>query len=69
MAADDNTGKPDTSRLLSCYLNAAEDGLVSNAVMLCEMVGEEIQSISLRVAADTMARFHEITVALRPEQL
>lgn len=61
-------GAPQSSRLLPCFLNAADDGLIHNAVMLCEMIGEEIQSISLRVAADTVARWAEGSGDLRPEQ-
>ena len=56
------------SRLLPCFLNAADDGLMSNAIMLCEVIGEEIQSISHRVAADAIARWQEGNTVLRPEQ-
>ena len=56
------------SRLLPCFLNAADDGLMNDAIMLCEVIGEEIQSISLRVAADAIARWQEGNVSLRPEQ-
>ncbi|MDQ2834378.1 MAG: hypothetical protein M3Y50_11645 [Acidobacteriota bacterium] len=46
------------TRLLSCYLEAnQDDGLGRDSVMLCEMIGEEIQTISLRVAADAMLRW------------
>lgn len=55
MAADDYANGYST-RLLSCYLEAADDGLNTDAIMLCEVVGEEIQTISLRVAADPMMR-------------
>ncbi len=44
------------TRLFSSYLKAADDGLNVDAVMLCEVIGDEIQSISLRVAADPMKR-------------
>ncbi len=44
------------SRLLTCFLRSAED-LDNDAVMLCEVVGDEIQSVSLRVAADPMTRW------------
>ena len=44
------------SRLLTCFLRSAEE-LDDHAVMLCEVVGDEIQSVSLRVAADPMARW------------
>jgi hypothetical protein len=45
------------ANLLSCYFKAKEEsGLDKDAIMLCEMVGDEIQSISLRVAADPMIR-------------
>ena len=45
---------PQPSRLLSCFLSATKHGPESNAIMLCEVIGNEIQSISLRVAADMM---------------
>ena len=66
MAFYDNE-RPQPSRLLPCFLNAAEDGLTHNAVMLCEVVGDEIQSISLRVAADAMKRWQESLGSLHPE--
>ncbi len=47
------------SRLLPCFVEAGCDGLVSDSVMLCEVVGDEIQSISLRIAADAMRRWFE----------
>ncbi len=47
----DNT--PEATRLLPYFLQA-KGGLISNTVMLCEVVGDEIQSISLRVAADAL---------------
>ena len=47
------------SRLLPCFVEAGTDGLVSDSVMLCEVVGDEIQSISLRIAADAMRRWFE----------
>lgn len=68
MAAEKRNHAQD-SRLLPCYLKAANDGLISDAVMLCEMVGDEIQSISLRVAADSMTRWSEAQGTLWPEQL
>lgn len=46
-------------RLLPCFVEAGSDGLVSDSVMLCEVVGDEIQSISLRIAADAMRRWFE----------
>ncbi|MGI4829290.1 MAG: hypothetical protein ACRYFU_14010 [Janthinobacterium lividum] len=46
------------SRLLPYFLQASDDGLLSNAVMLCEVIGEEIQSVSLRVAADAIGRWN-----------
>ena len=55
MAADHEQGStPQPTRLLSCFLAATEDGPDTNAIMLCEVIGHEIQSISLRVAADIM---------------
>lgn len=56
MAADDKKGTKRATRLISSYLKAADDGLNCDAVMLCEVIGDEIQSISLRVAADPMKR-------------
>ena len=58
MAAEqENKAHPGT-RLLSCYFEANEDdGLGRDSVMLCEVLGEEIQSVSLRVAADAMMRW------------
>ena len=47
---------PQPSRLLSCFLSATDHGPESNAIMLCEVIGNEIQSISLRVAANMMSQ-------------
>lgn len=69
MEMDDQREVPPPSRLLPCFLNAAEDGLTHDAVMLCELIGDEIQSISLRVAADAMTRWQEGFRSLRPESL
>ncbi len=56
MAAENEQGsRPQPSRLLSCFLEAAENGPDSNAIMLCEVIGNEIQSISLRVAAEFLS--------------
>ena len=57
MAGEQKNGTTEGTRLLSCYLKAAEDGLNSDSVMLCEVIGEEIQSVSLRVAASAMTRW------------
>ncbi len=58
MAADNESGTPSQpTRLLSCFLTATENGPDNNAIMLCEVIGNEIQSISLRVAADMMSSF------------
>ena len=55
MAAEKEQGSTQQpTRLFSCFLAAAEDGPDTNAIMLCEVIGQEIQSISLRVAADIM---------------
>lgn len=59
MRHDQEHGFPQGTRLLPCYLRASDDGLVHDAVMLCEVIGEEIQSISLRVAADAVTRWYE----------
>ena len=67
MVGNDGNDRREPSRLLPYFLQAADDGLLSNAVMLCEVIGEEIQSISLRVAADAIARWTE-SPTLRPEQ-
>ena len=69
MAGDAQHGKSQPSRLLPYFLQPAEDGLVHSAIMLCEVIGDEIQSVSLRVAADAIARWQEGSAALRPEQL
>ena len=68
MTVSDAHDAQQPSRLLPYFLQASEDGLLSNAVMLCEVIGEEIQSISLRVAADAIARWNETQAVLRPEQ-
>lgn len=69
MVRNDPNNAEQPSRLLPYFLQAADDGLLSNAVMLCEVIGEEIQSISLRVAADAIARWNETQISLRPESL
>ena len=57
MASENEQGTtPQPSRLLSCFLSATEHGPESNAIMLCEVIGDEIQSISLRVAANMMSQ-------------
>ena len=66
--ADDRNHLPEASRLLSYHLKPAQDGLVHHAVMLCEMIGDEIQSVSLRVAADPMMRPSRTGPELRSEQ-
>ena len=55
MAAKRENGTDRATRLFSTYLKA-EDGLNTDSVMLCEVIGDEIQSVSLRVAADPMKR-------------
>ncbi len=55
-------GEREVPRLLPCFVEAGSDGLVSDSVMLCEVLGDEIQSISLRVAADAMRRWFETQV-------
>ncbi len=54
----DHEQKPEarTTRLVSAYLKA-EDELNTDSVMLCEVIGDEMQSVSLRVAADAMAHW------------
>ena len=58
MEAEHRNESPQGMRLLSCYLEASEeDGLGRDSVMLCQVIGHEIQSISLRVAPDAMKRW------------
>lgn len=47
------------SRLLFWYMTAGDDGLNKDSVMLGSMVGDELQSISLQVAADSMVRWNK----------
>lgn len=56
MAAEQENGEVRATRLFSTYLKAADDGLNVDSVMLCEVIGEEIQTVALRVAADPMKR-------------
>lgn len=56
MAVERESGAERATRLISSYFKAADDGLNCDSVMLCEVIGEEIQSVSLRVAADPMKR-------------
>ncbi len=57
MAAEQHENTGEGLRLLSCYFRATEeDGIHSDSLMLCEVIGEEIQSVSLRVAANAMTR-------------
>lgn len=67
MAMNHASSGPQPSRLLPCFLHAAEDGLAHDAVMLCEVIGDEIQSISLRVAAPSLTRWQESFKTLNPE--
>ena len=62
MAAEHENGTTGEGlRLLSCYFRATEeDGIHSDSLMLCEVIGEEIQSVSLRVAANAMTRANRI---------
>ena len=53
MAADSNNGTPEATRLFSTYMKA-KDELKTDVVMLWEVIGDEIQTISLRVAAESM---------------
>ena len=56
MAAQYESGDARATRLISTYLKADSDGLNVDSVMLCEVIGEEIQTVALRVAADPMKR-------------
>ncbi len=57
---EDSTGL----HLLSCYFKAKDEGgPEKDVIMLCEMVGNEIQSISLRSAADAMTRYGRLNWA------
>ncbi len=59
MAAEEGNTVPSTTpqatRLFSTYLKA-QDELQTDAVMLWEVIGNEIQSVALRVASDAMKR-------------
>lgn len=57
MAAIEENGTPKGLNLLTCYFKADEERLTKDAIMLCEMKGDEIQTVSLRVAADPMTRY------------
>ncbi len=67
MAMNEQSGVPQPSRLLPCFLNASDDGLAHDAVMLCELIGDEIQSISLRVAAESLRRWQDSFQIPNPE--
>lgn len=57
MSEEHEEKSPAVVNLLSCYFKAKGDAEIhKDAIMLCEMRGDEIQSISLRVAADPMTR-------------
>ena len=53
MAAEESKITPQGTRLFSTYLKA-DDDLHTDAVMLWEVIGNEIQTIALRVAAKGM---------------
>lgn len=55
MAEEAGKITPQATRLFSTYLKANEE-LHTDAVMLWEVIGDEIQSVSLRVAAESMKR-------------
>ena len=55
MAAEPGDALPHGTRLFSTYLKADEE-LHTDAVMLWEVLGNEIQSVALRVAAEGMKR-------------
>ena len=55
MAAEESKMISQGTRLFSTYLKA-EDDLHTDAVMLWEVIGNEIQTIALRVAAEGMKR-------------
>ena len=55
MAEERGNETPRATRLFSTYLKA-RDELKTDAVMLWEVIGDEIQSVSLRVAAEGMKR-------------
>ncbi len=60
MEAEHESKAPRSTRLRSCYLEAnEEDGLGRDSVMLCQVLGDEIQSVSLRIAADAMLRWNK----------
>ena len=55
MEAEESKMTPQGTRLFSTYLKA-EDDLRTDAVMLWEVIGNEIQTVALRVAAEGMKR-------------
>ena len=55
MAEEPGNETPRATRLFSTFLQA-KDELETDAVMLWEVIGNEIQTISLRVAAESMKR-------------
>jgi hypothetical protein len=58
MATQRENQSPQSTRLWSFYLEAnEEDGLGRDSVLLCQVLGGEIQSVSLRVADDAMLRW------------
>ena len=64
MSAERNNECPKRVNLLSCYFKARDEGGPErDVIMLCEMVGDEIQSISLRSAADPMTRYGRLNWA------
>ncbi len=63
MTPDEHNVAPQATRLLSFYVAADDIGLSNNSIMLCEVIGNEIQSVSLRVAADAMTKWIKPTEA------
>ena len=57
MAAEERNVASQATRLLSFFVKADDIGLSNNSIMLCEVIGNEIQSVSLRVAADAMTKW------------
>ena len=64
MPEEQEQRSPESVNLLSCYFKAREDsGPDKDVIMLCEMLGNEIQSVSIRVAAEPMTRYARLNWA------
>lgn len=52
MTSETPGSTPQPTRLLPWLVSAGDDGPMSDSIMLCEISEGEIQTVSLRVAAD-----------------